>query len=95
MKIGGQLFTEYIMNSAGKPILWPLIGPTGKPFTREWPMAEAGPHERQDHLHHRSLWFSHGEVNGIDFWQSKGKGRIEHIKFSKISTGKPATLVAK
>ena len=67
VKIDGQLFTEYITDSAGKPILWPLIGPTGKPVTRPWPMAKACPHDQQDHPHQRSLWFTHGEVNGINW----------------------------
>lgn len=22
----------------------------------------------KDHIHHRSLWFNHGDVNGVDFW---------------------------
>ena len=22
----------------------------------------------KDHVHHRSLWFNHGDVNGVDFW---------------------------
>lgn len=29
--------------------------------------------ENNDHPHHRSLWFDHGDVNGFDFW-ALGKG---------------------
>jgi hypothetical protein len=35
--------------------------------------------ERSDHDHHRSLWLTHGDVNGIDFWlddEDKNCGRI-------------------
>lgn len=95
VKIDGQLFTEYITNSAGKPILWPLIGPTGKPVTRPWPITKAGPNDQQDHPHQRSLWFTHGEVQGVNFWVEKGKekvGKIEHVKFSKIASGTPAVV---
>ena len=38
VKIDGQLFTEYLIRSGSKPILWPIIGPTGKPMTRAYPM---------------------------------------------------------
>jgi len=29
---------------------------------------EEPPDEEHDHPHHRSMWFSHGLVNGVDFW---------------------------
>ena len=41
IKIDGELFTEYLTNSGGKPILWPIIGPTGAAMTRAYPMAKA------------------------------------------------------
>ena len=41
VKIDGKLFTEYLVQSGNKPILWPIIGPTGKPMTRDYPMREA------------------------------------------------------
>ena len=31
--------------------------------------------EDKDHPHQRSLWFTHGKVNGVDFWSEiKGHG---------------------
>jgi hypothetical protein len=94
VKIDGQLFTEYLVRSGTKPILWPIIGPTGKPMTRDYPMRDrAG--EKKDHPHQRSLWFSHGSVNGIDFWTEQGKkvGTIKHLEFTKIAGG-PAAVIA-
>ena len=87
VKVDGQPFTEYLIKSGSKPILWPIIGPTGKRVTRNWPMENgvAGETDR-DHPHQRSLWFTHGDVNGIDFW-SEGKGRIEHREFVKVEGG--------
>ena len=38
--IGGKLFAEYLTCSGTKPIIWPIVGPTGKRMTREYPMAE-------------------------------------------------------
>jgi len=54
VKIDGRPFSEYIIQSGSKPILWPIIGPTGKPLTRAYPMVKGG-HEKDDHPHHRSL----------------------------------------
>src|SRR5262245_30603000 len=38
VKLDGQIFTKYLIQSGKKPALWPIIGPTGKPMTRPWPM---------------------------------------------------------
>jgi hypothetical protein len=95
VKIDGWLFTEYLTRSGTKPILWPVIGPTGKPMTRDFPMRDR-PGEMKDHPHQRSLWFSHGSVNGIDFWGEQGKvGTIKHLEFAKISGGKPAVIATR
>jgi len=96
VKIDGQLFTQYVIQSGTKPILWPIVGPTGKPLTRAYPM-EKNTRETKDHVHHRSLWFTHGDVNGVDFWGETpaGKtGRIVHRKFVKIQSGEQAEIVA-
>ncbi len=96
VKIDGRLFTEYLTRSGTKPILWPIIGPTGKPMTRDFPMRDR-PGEMKDHPHQRSLWFSHGSVNGIDFWTEQGKkvGTIKHLEFTKIAGGKSAVIAAR
>jgi hypothetical protein len=93
VKIDGQLFTEYITDSEGTPILWPLIGPTGQPMTRSYPMAEKEG-EKHDHPHHRSVWFTHGNVNGLDFW-SLGKGTIKHREFVKLQSGPQGVIVTR
>jgi hypothetical protein len=95
VKIDGRLFTEYLARSGTKPILWPIIGPTGKPMTRDFPMRDRSG-EMKDHPHQRSLWFSHGSVNGIDFWGEQGKvGTIKHLEFTKIAGGKPAVIATR
>jgi hypothetical protein len=44
--------------------------------------------DRHDHPHHRSLWFTHGEVNGQDFWgEGSNSGKIIHDRFLKVSSG--------
>ncbi len=82
--IDGRLFTEYRTSSGNKPILWPIIGPTGQAVTRSFPMGAAAG-ETQDHPHHRSLWFSHGDVDGLSFWHERDGGpTIRHKKFVQV-----------
>ena len=55
------------------PYLYPLTAPSGTNITRHWPMEDDQKTEERDHPHHRSLWLSHGNVNGHDFWADFGK----------------------
>ncbi len=89
--INGQFFTEYWRNFNGTPILWPIIGPTGKPVTRNYPMAKA-PGEREDHPHHRSLWFGHGDVNGLSYWHRE---EIRHRQFELLESGTVGKIVTR
>jgi len=95
--IDGKLFTSYLTKSGAKPILFPVVGPTGAEVTRGYPMRDAAESERSDHVHHRSFWFTHGDVNGVSFWhESGGNGVIEHQEFSKVEAdGKTAVIAAK
>ena len=79
IEVGGQLFTELRHGDAPHVFYYPLIGPGGVKMTRAWPM-EAVPDEDHDHPHHRSMWFSHGAVNGVDFWgeDASYKGTPKH-----------------
>ena len=81
VEIGGKLFTEYCYQEVTKPYFYPVMAPTGKNITRHWPMKD-GKGEQHDHVHHRSLWYAHGDVNGHDFWgEGKGHGKIVHAEF--------------
>jgi hypothetical protein len=97
VKIDGKLFAEYLAQSGTKPIVWPIIGPTGKPMTRSWPMGEKAPEEKADHVHQRSFWFTHGDVNGNDFWaeQAKQLGVTKHREFVKVQGGPKALVVTR
>ena len=88
IEVNGRLFTEYLYLDVPRPYFYPVIGPKELPMTRNWPMKEVENEER-DHPHHRSLWFTHGDVNGIDFWSEEPKaGKIVHDKFLKISASR-------
>jgi len=95
VKIDGNLFTEYVTKADNKPVLWPIIGPTGKAMTRAFPM-EPKPEITDDHLHHRGLWFTHGSVNKVMFWNiGKNSGEVVHREFKKLEGGKDTgTIVA-
>lgn len=70
VKEGGQLFAEYVVDQANKPYLAPVIGPTGKQMTRNYPMKKVDG-EQHDHPHHRGICFGHEDVAGSEFWAEK------------------------
>jgi len=70
VSIDGKPFTTFNHGSdANKPFLAPLRSASGKIVTRRFPM-EVVPGESRDHLHHRGLWFSYDDVNGVKFWEN-------------------------
>jgi methane monooxygenase PmoA-like len=79
IEMDGELFTEYLFANRAKPCFFPVLGPEGRGFTRSFPLAP-GRNETKDHPHHNSLWFAHGDVNGVDFWHNpKAKIKIRQI----------------
>lgn len=82
VQIDGKPFTTLYMGpDTTKPYLHPLRAASGKVVTRYFPM-EVREGERRDHPHQRGLWFSHGDVNGYDYWANEvsqkgpNKGKI-------------------
>jgi hypothetical protein len=104
IKIDGQPFTQYWIKAGNKPVVWPIVGPTGQPMTRAYPMGK-GENEKEDHPHQRSLWFTHGDLNGTSFWDepasyAKGKpkhaiGEIKHREFVEVHGGPEAVIVTR
>jgi methane monooxygenase PmoA-like len=99
VEIDGKPFTEFwIGPETKKPYLHPLRTAGGVVVTRSFPMSSDVPGEAHDHPHHRGLWFTHGDVNGYDFWGNedsqkgagKGKGTVVLKKLEKVSSGKAA-----
>lgn len=87
MLLDGNLFTTYRFADGPKPYFYPIIGPTGDPVTRNYPM-EKVEGETSDHPHQRSWWFTHGDVNGVDFWSEKPTaGRIFQTKLELLESG--------
>ena len=99
--IGGKLFTSYCYpTDLEKPFLFPVNAPNGTVVTRGYPLAPRKG-ERVDHPHHIGLWFNHGNVNGLDFWNNSSAipaakkdsyGHITVRKISKVESGKTGKL---
>jgi hypothetical protein len=89
--VAGKPFAE-VRFDATKPYVYPIRTASGKVITRRYPM-ETVAGETTDHPHHRGMWFSHGDVNGWDFWANeptqkgvgKGRGKIQ-VKHAKLRT---------
>jgi hypothetical protein len=86
--IDGQPFTTYVEEGYRKPILYPILGPHGIPMTRNYPMKQDVPSEAKDHVHHKSMWFAHSPINGVDFWSESAKsGREVQTKLVRAEGG--------
>jgi hypothetical protein len=88
VRFGEQPITHYDTTTGpNKPYFYPLMAPTGKPLTRHYPL-EKVEGETADHPHHRGLWFTHGEMNGTDFWSEGAKaGKSVHTGYEVVSGG--------
>jgi hypothetical protein len=103
VKVNGQPFTEYVYQGASHTYFYPLLGPGGAKMTRAYPM-EVVEGEDQDHPHHRSVWFAHGNVNGVDYWSEQRTfgarppktpvGKILHEKFLEVKGGDKAGVIS-
>ena len=94
--IDGKPFTSYIYpETLKKPVLYPLRTANGTLVTRGFPL-DPRPRERFDHPHHVGLWFNHGDVNGLDFWNNSNDipadrapkmGTIRHKRVIETKSG--------
>ena len=81
--IAGDYFTTYAYGTgAPKPYLGPVMGPHGESITRL-------DLDAQEHPHHKSVWFSHGDINGVDLWgeAAPGTGFERHQQFTALHGG--------
>src|SRR5258708_16004116 len=94
--IDGRPFTSYIWPSTlKKPVLYPLRSARGTLVTRGFPL-DPRQGERVDHPHHVGVWLTHGDVNGLDFWNSSEAikaadaakmGTIYHRRIVNVNSG--------
>jgi hypothetical protein len=91
LRVGNQLVTRYDTTTGPtKPYFYPVNAPGGKQIVRHWPVEpDKIPGETHDHPHHRGISFTHGEVNGADFWlEDAGKAaRTVHTGYEVVESG--------
>ena len=86
IKICGEHFSAYHYKDVVRPYLWPITHSKGRNLTRAPATLEN--EENFDHIHHRSCWISHGDINGIDNWsEEKNHGYQIHQAFKEIVSG--------
>jgi hypothetical protein len=68
---GVEIARYYFGHDLNRPFVYPIIGPSGRSLTRM-----GHPHDPETHSHHNSVWISHRDVNGLNFWEDRGKVRI-------------------
>lgn len=83
VEVGGQHFTTYIFAPGTdanfhRPYCYPVMASDGKAMTSDQTVTNP-----KEHPHHRSVWVSHGAVNGVDHWAHKG-AKQKHVKFDKV-----------
>lgn len=71
-----------------RPFFFPLVGPSGTPLTR---MGHPG---APDHDHHRSIWFAHEKVLGINFWGDTTTARIRQKQWLSYKDGNEEAVMA-
>ena len=79
---GTELARYHFGPDLARPFLFPVIGPSGRSLTRM-----GHPHDPESHSHHNSVWISHNDVNGINFWSDSGNGKIRHKRIVKFEDG--------
>jgi len=96
--VDGKLFTSYKYDFATltKPVLFPVISPSGVEVNRSFPFKEVEG-ESKDHPHHTGIFFTYDEVNDNGFWNNTTfPPQILHIESTKMAngdTGKLSTLM--
>ena len=84
-EVGSTTVARYVTDPKyPKPFLFPVLAPGNVPVTRGYPIEPGTPGGSNDHIHHKSVWFCHGDVipegiplkiassdkngKGVDFW---------------------------
>jgi hypothetical protein len=85
---GAERLRWHFGPSYPRPFFYPLVGPSGSPLTR---MGHPG---APDHDHHRSIWFAHAKVLGIDFWGDRTAARIRQKTWLHYQDGDDEAAMA-
>jgi hypothetical protein len=85
---GRELAEYHFGASLNRPFLFPIMGPSGRSLTRLGNIRDP-----QGHRHHKSIWVSHADVNGVDFWVDDGPGRIVCRRAVSLTNGNDSAQI--
>jgi hypothetical protein len=79
---GVELARHHATPGDARPFVYPIIGPAGRPLTRM-----GHPHDPESHSHHNSVWLSHQNVDGANFWEDGRGPKIEQVRVCRFKDG--------
>lgn len=85
---GKELTRYHFAPDLERPFLYPIIGPSGRSLTRM-----GHPHDPNGHSHHNSVWVTHHDVNGVDFWADRSPGKIRHVRVGQFVDGDDQAVI--
>ena len=85
---GSERLRWHFGPSYPRPFFYPLVGPSGNVLTR---MGHPGD---PSHDHHRSIWFAHEKVLGINFWGDQTTARIRQKNWLCYKDGADEAIMA-
>lgn len=71
-----------------RPSFYPFNGPSGTSLTR---MGHPG---AENHDHHRSMWFAHNSVAGVDFWSDNTDSQVRQKHWYAYNDGDDEAVMA-
>jgi hypothetical protein len=81
--LGSELTRYHFGPALERPFLYPIQGADGRSLTRM-----GHPHDPHGHRHHNSVWISHQDVGGVDFWSDGGSGQIVCQRVEQYEDGR-------
>lgn len=70
-----------------RPFLYPLVAPHGVPATR------MGHPAAPNHDHHRSVWFGHADIGGVNFWaDGAGTQQVRQTSWTHYQDGERVAI---
>lgn len=85
---GRQVMRWHHGASYPRPFFYPIHGPSGASLTR---MGHPG---AANHDHHRSVWFAHNKVLGIDFWSDATDARVRQLEWLCYKDGDDEAIMS-
>jgi len=85
---GGERTRWHFHPQYERPFFYPFTGPGGAALTR------IGHPGAPNHDHHRSIWFAHHDVVGVDFWSNTSPARIRQQEWLCYQEGNEQATMA-